>query len=250
MKGVEQPPQYHPEGDVWMHTLLMLEQLDHPTPTLAWGALLHDVGKPPTFRVADRIRFDGHVEEGVRMAHAILHRLRFSRDDMEQIEALVANHMKFKDAAEMKESTLKRFLRLPKFEEHLELHRLDCHPAIAIWKPTRWCSASWASFPEEHLKPEPLLTGDGFDRRGIYAGTAIFGDSGRGGGCPAGRRTADIRRGNAVCPRAVSGLSAGVREKAAATEPAKLYMVSSAEGPYIPGTLAPQCRKYMPSCAR
>jgi len=70
MKGVEQPPQYHPEGDVWNHTLLMLQQLNHPRPALAMGVLLHDVGKPPTFRVADRIRFNGHVEEGVRMAHA------------------------------------------------------------------------------------------------------------------------------------------------------------------------------------
>src|SRR4051795_11882518 len=126
MKGVEQPPEYHPEGDVWLHTLLLLEQLDDPTPTLALGALLHDVGKPPTFRVAERIRFDGHVEEGVRMAHEILTRLRFSREQMEQVEALVANHMKFKDVPQMKESTFKRFLRMPAFEEHLELHRLDC----------------------------------------------------------------------------------------------------------------------------
>ena len=115
MKGVEQPPEYHPEGDVWVHTLLLLEKLDHPTPTLALGALLHDVGKPPTFRVAERIRFDGHVEEGVRLAHGILTRLRFSRDEMEQVEALVANHMRFKDVHRMKESTLKRFLRLPRF---------------------------------------------------------------------------------------------------------------------------------------
>ena len=83
MKGVEQPPQYHPEGDVFVHTLLLLENLPHPCPpTLAWGALLHDVGKPPTFRVApDRIRFDGHVEVGVKMAEALLGRLRFSNDD-------------------------------------------------------------------------------------------------------------------------------------------------------------------------
>src|SRR3954453_3088020 len=80
MKGVEQPPEYHPEGDVWLHTLLLLEQLDRPTTTLALGALLHDVGKPRTFRVADRIRFDGHVEEGVHMARDLLTRLRFSRD--------------------------------------------------------------------------------------------------------------------------------------------------------------------------
>src|SRR5437868_10435357 len=128
LKGVEQPPQFHPEGDVFVHTLLLLEKLPQPCPrTLAWGALLHDVGKPPTFRVApDRIRFDGHVEVGVRMAQEICHRLRFSNQDTEQIMALAANHMRFADVKKMKPSTLKRFLRLRCFEEHLELHRLDC----------------------------------------------------------------------------------------------------------------------------
>jgi poly(A) polymerase len=159
MKGVEQPPQYHPEGDVWNHTLLMLQQLDHPSPALALGVLLHDVAKPPTFSVADRIRFNGHVEEGVRMAHAVLHRLRFSRDDMEQVEALVANHMKFKDAGRMKESTLKRFLRLPKFEEHLELHRLDCSSSNRNLESYELVKRKLGEFPDEHLKPPPLLTG-------------------------------------------------------------------------------------------
>src|SRR5437899_1199953 len=121
MKGVAQPPEYHPEGDVWQHTLLLLEQLCQPTPTLALAALLHDVGKPATFRVAYRIRFDGHVEEGVRLARLILTRLRFSREEIEQVEALIDNHMRFKDVGRMKESTLKRFLRLPEFQEHLEL---------------------------------------------------------------------------------------------------------------------------------
>jgi tRNA nucleotidyltransferase/poly(A) polymerase len=160
MKGVEQPPQYHPEGDVWNHTLLMLQQLDHPTPPLAMGVLLHDVGKPPTFRMADRIRFNGHVEEGVRIAHAILHRLRFSRDDMEQVEALVANHMKFKDAGRMKDSTLKRFLRLPQFAEHLELHRLDCASSNRNLESYELVKGKLSEFPDEHLKPQPLLTGD------------------------------------------------------------------------------------------
>ena len=102
MKGVEQPPQYHPEGDVWIHTLLLLEMLPPGcSRTLAWGALLHDVGKPPTFRVApDRIRFDGHVEIGMRMAEEICRRLRFSNHDTEQIAALVANHMRFADVRE------------------------------------------------------------------------------------------------------------------------------------------------------
>src|SRR5271169_3181504 len=97
MKGVEQPPEFHPEGDVFVHTLLLLDNLPKPCPlTLAWGALLHDVGKPPTFRVApDRIRFDGHVEVGVKMAEEICRRLRFSNDEAEQILALVDNHMRF-----------------------------------------------------------------------------------------------------------------------------------------------------------
>lgn len=159
MKGVAQPPEFHPEGDVWVHTLLLLDNLERPTATLALGALLHDVGKPPTFRVAERIRFDGHVETGMRMAHDIMTRLRFSRDEIEQVEALVANHMRFKDVPRMKESTLKRFLRLPKFDEHLELHRLDClgsHRDLETYELVR---RKRAAQPEEHLRPARLLTG-------------------------------------------------------------------------------------------
>jgi len=159
MKGVEQPPEFHPEGDVWTHTLMLLEGLDHPTTTLAWGALLHDVGKPPTFRVADRIRFDGHVEEGVKLAHNILWRLRFSREEMEQIEALVANHMKFKDVPHMRQSTLKRFLRMPGMDEHVELHRLDCLSSNKRLETYQLVKRHLEEFTEEHLKPEPLLTG-------------------------------------------------------------------------------------------
>jgi poly(A) polymerase len=159
MKGVEQPPQYHPEGDVWQHTLMLLEQLDHPSPALALGALLHDVGKPPTFRVADRIRFDGHVEEGVRLAHGILHRLRFSRDEMEEVEALIANHMRFKDVDRMKDSTLKRFLRMPGFEEHLELHRLDVSSSNKNLGNYHLAKQKLEEFSEEHLTPPPLVTG-------------------------------------------------------------------------------------------
>jgi poly(A) polymerase len=159
MKGVGQPPEFHPEGDVWTHTLLLLERLDHPTATLAWGALLHDVGKPPTFRVAERIRFDGHVEEGVRLAHGILTRLRFSRDNMERVEGLIANHMRFKDAHRMKQSTLKRFLRMPDFSEHLELHRLDCLASNGNLENYELVQRKLEELPEEQLKPAPLITG-------------------------------------------------------------------------------------------
>jgi poly(A) polymerase len=161
MHGVEQPPQFHPEGDVWIHTMLLLEKLPpRCSRTLAWGALLHDVGKPPTFRVApDRIRFDGHVEVGVRMAEEICHRLHFSNEDTRQIAALVANHMRFADAERMKESTLKRFLRLPNFDEHLELHRMDClssHADLYLYNFVRERAQQTSA---EEMRPRPLLTG-------------------------------------------------------------------------------------------
>lgn len=159
MKGVVQPPEFHPEGDVWIHTLMLLENFQHPPATLAWGALLHDVGKPPTFRVAERIRFDGHVEAGIQLAHGILGRLRFSREDQDQVEALVANHMRFKDAPRMKESTLKRFLRLPRFAEHLELHRLDCLASHRHMENYDFVRRKLDELPAEQLKPPALLSG-------------------------------------------------------------------------------------------
>jgi poly(A) polymerase len=161
MKGVEQPPQFHPEGDVFVHTLLLLEKLEAGgSKTLAWGALLHDVGKPATFRVApDRIRFDGHVEIGVKMAAEICRRLRFSNDETDQILALVDHHMRFADVERMKESTLKKFLRLPGFEEHLELHRIDCLSSNGITESYEYARGKLQSMPPETIRPVPLITG-------------------------------------------------------------------------------------------
>jgi poly(A) polymerase len=171
MKGIEQPPQFHPEGDVFVHTLLLLENLPHPCPsTLAWGALLHDVGKPATFRVADRIRFDGHVDVGVRMTEEICERLRFSNNDTEQIVALVANHMRFAHATQMNQSTLKRFLRMPRFEEHLGLHRLDClgsHRNLATYD---FIVEKLAETPVEVMRPAPLISGDDLIAAGYAPG--------------------------------------------------------------------------------
>jgi len=162
MKGVAQPPEFHPEGDVFVHTLLLLENLPNPCPlTLAWGALLHDVGKPPTFRVApDRIRFDNHVEVGVKMAEEICRNLRFSNDDTEQILSLVANHMRFGHATRMKESTMKRFLRLPAFDEHLTLHRADCLASHRNLSTYDFVQQKRAEIPPEKIRPSPLVTGD------------------------------------------------------------------------------------------
>jgi poly(A) polymerase len=162
MKGVEQPAEFHPEGDVFVHTLLLLQNLPNPCPlTLAWGALLHDVGKPSTFRVApDRIRFDGHVEVGVKMAEDICRHLRFSNDETEQILALVNNHMRFGQATRMKESTLKKFLRMPAFDEHMALHRADCLASHRNLSTYEFVRQKQAEIPAEKMRPTPLVTGD------------------------------------------------------------------------------------------
>lgn len=159
MKGVPQPPEYHPEGDVWTHTLIMLDDLRNPSATLALGVLLHDVGKPPTYRVAERIRFDGHVEAGVEIAHEILTRLRFSNEEIRQVVSLVDNHMRFKDAPRMRESTLKRFLRMPHFDEHLELHRLDCSSSHNMLDNYEFVKGKQDEFGAEKIAPQPLLRG-------------------------------------------------------------------------------------------
>jgi poly(A) polymerase len=175
MKGVEQPPQFHPEGDVWIHTRLMIEKLPAGcSPTLAWGVLLHDVGKPPTFKSAsetgDRIRFDGHVDVGVRMAEDICKRLRFSNEETQQIVALVANHMRFKDVEQMRASTLKRFVRLPRFDEHLELHRLDCLCSHGQLQSYEFMERFLTETPPEQVQPPRLLTGDDLQQMGYVPG--------------------------------------------------------------------------------
>jgi poly(A) polymerase len=172
MKGVEQPPEFHPEGDVFAHTLLLLENLPEPCPpALAWGALLHDVGKPPTFRVApDRIRFDNHVEVGVKMAEEICSRLRFSGDDAAQILALIDNHMRFGHATRMKESTLKRFLRLPRFDEHLALHRADCLASHGELGTYEFVKQKLNAIPPENMRPSRLVKGDDLIAAGYQPG--------------------------------------------------------------------------------
>jgi poly(A) polymerase len=175
MQGVEQPPKYHPEGDVWRHALLMLEGLPAgSSATLAWGVLLHDVGKPRTFRpvseTGDRIRFNGHVDVGVRMAEVICGRLRFSNQDRDQILALIANHMRFKDVSRMRASTLKRFIRLPRFDEHLALHRLDCLSSHRHLDAYDFVRRTLAETPAEEIRPVRLLTGNDLQSLGYHPG--------------------------------------------------------------------------------
>lgn len=175
MKGVEQPPQYHPEGDVWVHTLLMLEKLPAGcSATLAWGVLLHDVGKPPTFTPPagpdDRIRFNEHAEVGTRMAEDICRRFRFSNDETAQIAALVANHMRFKDVHQMKPATLKRFVRLSEFDEHLELHLLDCSSSHGNLNNYEFVKQFLRNTPPEQVRPLKLISGDDLIALGLRPG--------------------------------------------------------------------------------
>jgi poly(A) polymerase len=172
MKGVQQPPEFHPEGDVFVHTLLLLENLPHPCPpALAWGALLHDVGKPATFRVApDRIRFDNHVDVGVKIAEQVCERLRFSNHDTAQILALVDNHMRFSHATRMNQSTLKKFLRMPGFDEHLALHRADSLASHHNLSTYEFVREKLAEIPPEKIRPVALVTGDDLIAAGYVPG--------------------------------------------------------------------------------
>jgi poly(A) polymerase len=170
LQGVEQPPEFHPEGDVWIHTLMMLEGLREPTPTLALGVLLHDVGKPPTFSIRERIRFDNHVDVGARMAEEICRRLRTSTRETERIVELVRHHLRFKDFPRMKRSTQLRFLRMEGFEEHLELHRLDCLASHGNLTNYELARRMLEETPKEEIKPAPLLRGNDLIAQGFGPG--------------------------------------------------------------------------------
>ena len=175
MKGVEQPPQYHPEGDVWVHTLGLLAQLEDSCPLpLAWAALLHDVGKPATFRRAERIRFDGHVEVGVAIAAEICRRFRFSNDETRQTLSLIENHMRFIDVPRMKASTLKRFFRLEDFPQHLALHRMDCLAGSGNLETWKFVRERYEAMPEEAVRPVPLVTGRELIAAGYQPGAAFL----------------------------------------------------------------------------
>ena len=170
MQGVAQPAEFHPEGDVWVHTMMMLEGLRSPTPTLALGVLLHDVGKPPTFSIRERIRFDNHVEVGAKMAEEILSRLRLSTRETEQVVELVRHHLRFKDFPRMRRSTQLRFLRMPAFAEHLELHRLDCLASHGDLSTYDMAKRLREETPAEEIRPAPLLRGDDLIARGYTPG--------------------------------------------------------------------------------
>ena len=164
MHGVQQPPEFHPEGDVFQHTCIVMDMLYGNTDgcyseELAVGALLHDVGKPPTYSESDRIRFNGHDRVGARMSEGICRRLRFSRKQIKRISELILEHLKFKDVFNMRESTLKRFLSLPYFEEHMQMHLADCMASHGKTDAYDFIREKMEEYGREEIKPPPLLGG-------------------------------------------------------------------------------------------
>ena len=170
MNGVPQPPQFHPEGDVFRHTCIMFEKSEEPSETLSLGILLHDVGKPSTYTVQDRIRFHGHAEVGARMADEICRRLRLPTQQIEDVVDLVRDHLRFIHVREMRESTLKRFLRKENFDLHLELHRLDCLASHGNLTNYDFCREKLKEFSEQIMRPKPLISGHDLIALGLRPG--------------------------------------------------------------------------------
>lgn len=179
MKGVAQSPVHHPEGDVWEHTLLVLGTMakalqrpsERPSLTLAWGALLHDVGKPIAAARSDGKNFNGHEHDGVKIGETICKRLHMSRFELERVSALIRDHLKFKDVFQMRESTLTRWVAEEHFEELLELHRSDALSSDGNLAFHDFCEARLAQIKVEiQNKPSRLLSGDDLILLGLDPG--------------------------------------------------------------------------------
>jgi poly(A) polymerase len=173
LEGTPQPPEFHPEGDVLVHTLIMLGMMRAPTPELAMGVLLHDVGKPRTIAFSDRIRFNNHMRVGAEMATEICRRLRFSFDQTAHIARLVSEHHQFMHVKQMRESRFKRFLRMDRFSEHLELHRLDCLSSHGDLENYEFCRSALEHLSPDEIRPIALISGKDLISMGYVPGPAF-----------------------------------------------------------------------------
>jgi len=173
LKGVKQPPKFHPEGDVFTHTMLLIKALKNADVILVFACLLHDIGKPSTFTKTDRIRFNGHDKVGALMARSALKRLRFSNEEIRKIVYCIDNHMRVMNAMKMREATLKRMFLKDTFETELELHRLDCassHSDLSIY---RFLKRKYAAFKRRPVLPKPMLNGHEIMKMGFEEGPLI-----------------------------------------------------------------------------
>lgn len=170
LRGVPQPPEYHPEGDVFTHTRMALELLRRPSPILALAVLLHDIGKPPCYSEDTQIRFHGHAERGALMAEQVCRRLRMSNEETAQVRDLVHGHLRFMHAREMRPGTLRRFLSLPNIGDHLELHRVDCLSSHKNLENYLFCRRELERMRSEPPLPPRLVTGDDLIAMGYEPG--------------------------------------------------------------------------------
>jgi putative nucleotidyltransferase with HDIG domain len=173
MKGCEQPPQFHPEGDVFQHTRLMLQLLpDKVSLPLVLSVLFHDIGKPPTSSVDEegRIRFNGHDRIGAEMTEELMQRLRFSRAEIDATVEAVRQHMVFKDVPNMRIARLKRFMARPTFVDELELHRVDCASSHGMLDNYEFLQRKRDEFANEPIIPPPLVSGDDLIALGMKPG--------------------------------------------------------------------------------
>ena len=171
MKGVEQPPEYHPEGDVFIHTKMLMDQLNQPSVVLAFGALLHDVGKPTTYSdEGGKIHFYNHPHVGVQIAEKLLTRLRFSNREITDILSCVENHMKFANVKEMRVGKLKQFVARENFDTELMLHKIDCLASHGKLELYQFLQEKVNEYKTEEIKPKPILNGDDLIHLGIKAG--------------------------------------------------------------------------------
>jgi len=173
MKGCAQPEQFHPEGDVFQHTRLMLQLLpEQVSLPLVFSVLFHDIGKPPTASVDEtgRIRFNGHDRVGAEMTEQIMERLRFSRTEIDATVEMVRQHMVFKDVPRMRVAKLKRFMARPTFEQELELHRVDCASSHRMMDNYEFLVAKRDEFANEPIIPPPLVRGDDLIAMGFKPG--------------------------------------------------------------------------------
>jgi poly(A) polymerase len=174
MKGQAQPPEYHPEGDVFTHTVLMLNAMRQPTIRLALAILLHDIGKPPTARqVAGRLRFERHAETGAEMAQRLMERIRFANDDIDAVSFMIRNHMRFSSVQEMRRATLRTLVGGPYFDEELELHRLDCVASHRNLENYEFLRVFRDQLAAEKPLPPPWITGRDIMACGVPEGPEV-----------------------------------------------------------------------------
>ena len=174
MKNVDQPKDFHPEGDVFIHTCLVLDKLAQSDPLnsieVIYGALFHDIGKPDTFEKTDRIRFNRHEYVGAIKAENICKRLKFSKKQTDSIVSLVKEHMKFGNVMNMKKSTFKRFISMDNFDDHLKLHKADCLGSHGDLSLLEFTLNEMKNLENEPTLPKPFINGDDLINLGIKPG--------------------------------------------------------------------------------